>query len=217
MNARDQARAIQLEAAKPDRSVVLRAAAGSGKTTALVNRFLRLCLEQTTARAHPGTILAVTFTRKAAVEIQERLLRRARQLALAAPAERAALLRDLFGDEGRSEPNEQELAAAASLYEQLLADTSGLNLGTIHAFCQLVLGRFAAEAGLDPGFGVLEDPDELRDEAFDALVGEIARDRDLALAARGFTTLRPTASAIMWRQGEVLAAVRGLLAARAAR
>ena len=40
------------------------------------------------------------------------------------------------------------------------------------------------------------------------------RERDLALAARGFTTLRPTANAIMRRPGEVAAAVRGLLEAR---
>ena len=158
MNAREAARSIQLEASKPDHSVVLRAAAGSGKTTALVNRFLRLCLEQTPARAHPGTILAVTFTRKAAVEIQDRLLRRARELALAGPEERAADLRKLFGDRQGREPDAQELAAAAALYEQLLADTAGLNLGTIHSFCQLVLNRFSSEAGLDPVFGVLEDP-----------------------------------------------------------
>ena len=42
------------------------------------------------------------------------------------------------------------------------------------------------------------------------------RARDLALAARGLTTLRPTAADIMWRPETVLAAVRGLLAARAA-
>jgi ATP-dependent helicase/nuclease subunit A len=184
VNAREAARAIQLEAATPDWSVVLQAAAGSGKTTALVSRFLRLCLEDTLARAHPGTILAVTFTRKAAVEIQDRLLRRARELALADPVERAALLRELFGERKGREPEAQELTAAAGLYEQLLADTGGLNLGTIHSFCQLVLSRFAAEAGLDPGFGVLDDPGELRDEAFDTLVGEIARDPELAAAAR---------------------------------
>ena len=116
MNAREEARAIQLEAAEPDHSVVLRAAAGSGKTATLVNRFLRLCLENTSARTHPGTILAVTFTRKAAVEIQDRLLRRARELALADPAARAALLRELFGDRKGREPEAQELAAAAALY-----------------------------------------------------------------------------------------------------
>jgi ATP-dependent helicase/nuclease subunit A len=184
VNAIDQARHIQLKASRPDRSVVLRAAAGSGKTTALVNRFLRLCLERTTARAAPGTILAVTFTRKAAVEIQERLRREARQLALAAPDERALRLAAIFGDRERGAPDEQEIAAAGALYEQLLADTSGLNLGTIHSFCQVVLGRFAREAGLDPTFGVLEDPHDLHDEAFDLLVGEIAQDPLLADAAR---------------------------------
>lgn len=45
----------------------------------------------------------------------------------------------------------------------------------------------------------------------------VDRTRDLALAARGFTTLRPLASDIMWHPERVLAAVRGLRAARRAR
>ncbi len=226
MSARDQARKVQLEASRPDRSVVLRAAAGSGKTTALVNRFLRLCLEDTPARVAPGTILAVTFTRKAAVEIQERLRREARRLALAGRSERAALLRALFGD-AHGEPSEQEIIAAGALYEQLLADTSALNLGTIHSFCQVVLGRFAREAGLDPSFGVLEDAAELQDEAFDLLVGEIAQDPELANDARRLgahpDTLRKTLQACLdegmrierWLQGGAADGGRGRFASGA--
>lgn len=179
-----EARQVQLEASAPAHSVVLGAAAGSGKTTALVNRFLRLCLEDTPARAAAGTVLAVTFTRKAAVEIQERLLHRARALALAAPDERAQQLAALFGPRKGRAPDQQEIAAAGALYEQLLADTAALQLGTIHSFCQVVLGRFAREAGLDPTFGVLEEPQDLHDEAFDRLVGEIAREPLTAAAAR---------------------------------
>ena len=223
MSADEKARLVQLEASRPDRSVVLRAAAGSGKTTALVNRFLRLCLEDTPARVAPGTILAVTFTRKAAVEIQERLRREARKLALSAPAARAEQLRRMFGAE-HGEPSAQENAAAGALYEQLLADTSALNLGTIHSFCQLVLGRFAREAGLDPSFGVLEDPVELQDEAFDLLVGEIAKDPVLAADARRLgahpDTLRGTLQACLdegmrierWLQGRSADGARGRFA-----
>ena len=178
------ARLVQLQASTPTQSVVLGAAAGSGKTTALVNRFLRLCLEDTPARATATTILAVTFTRKAAVEIQERLLREARALALAAPDERARRLAAIFGPRDGRAPDEREVAAAGALYEQLLADTAALQLGTIHSFCQVVLGRFAREAGLDPTFGVLEEPEDLQDEACDRLVGEIAREPLLADAAR---------------------------------
>ena len=82
-NPRDLATGIQRQAARPDNSVSLLASAGSGKTKVLVDRFLRLCVEDGPGRASPRSILAVTFTRKAAVEIQERLLDEARNLALA--------------------------------------------------------------------------------------------------------------------------------------
>ncbi len=64
---------IQGLAAHPGVSVSLRASAGSGKTKVLVDRFLRLCIDRQSFQADPRSILAVTFTRKAAVEIQKRL------------------------------------------------------------------------------------------------------------------------------------------------
>ncbi len=56
-----------------DRNCVVSAGAGSGKTTVLSHRFVRLVLEQ---KAHVDEILTLTFTRKAAAEMHERIHRR---------------------------------------------------------------------------------------------------------------------------------------------
>jgi len=175
---------IQRQAARPDVSVALRASAGSGKTKVLVDRFIRLCVEDTLARTHPRSILAITFTRKAAVEIQERLLAMAAGMVLAEPEELRLQLRDLFSDRADPEPTDRELQRAAGLYEMVLEDLAGLHVGTIHSFCQLILGRFAAEAGLDPHFAVIENRDDLMDEALDLLEEEMARDEFLAAVGR---------------------------------
>lgn len=170
---------IQGQAADPRHSVVLAASAGSGKTKVLVDRFLRLCIEETPARCHPRAVLAITFTKKAAVEIQERLLREARAMALCSEAELDAYLEGLF----HAAPTAAEKRHAAGLFELILEDTAGLNVGTIHSFCQNILGRFAAEAGLDPHFSVLEDPADLVEESLDQLAAEISLSPELSAAA----------------------------------
>ncbi|MDH5765431.1 MAG: UvrD-helicase domain-containing protein [Gammaproteobacteria bacterium] len=65
-------RPMTIEAANPAINATVTASAGSGKTWMLVTRILRLLLDD----AEPGGIMALTFTRKAAGEMQQRLFER---------------------------------------------------------------------------------------------------------------------------------------------
>ena len=62
-------KALNRTALDPSRSVVVEAVAGSGKTWLLVSRIVRLLIDG----VKPSEILAITFTRKAAQEMAERL------------------------------------------------------------------------------------------------------------------------------------------------
>ena len=136
----------QIEASNPGRSVFVAANAGSGKTYTLVTRVARLLL----AGAEPDTILCVTFTKAGAAEMQTRLFRQLGDWAVMEDADlREALLRI---DEGG-----RDLAAARRLFARALETPGGLKIQTIHAFCEKLLRRFPLEAGVAPGFTVLED------------------------------------------------------------
>src|ERR1043165_3163895 len=76
-------------ACDPRRSVAVEACAGAGKTWMLVSRILRALLEEGESACEPPEILAITFTKKAAGEMRERLDQWLEQFAERSPEELA--------------------------------------------------------------------------------------------------------------------------------
>ena len=136
----------QVVAADPARSVFVSANAGSGKTKTLVDRVARLLLNG----ARPEAILCVTYTKAAAAEMQRRLFA---QLGGWAVLDDAGLRAELAKiGEGAG-----DLSRARTLFAHALEAPGGLKIETLHAFCEKLLRRFPLEAGVSPGFQVMDD------------------------------------------------------------
>ncbi|EJL30491.1 double-strand break repair helicase AddA, alphaproteobacterial type [Caulobacter sp. AP07] len=139
-------------AADPAISAFVTANAGSGKTKTLIDRVARLLLAGST----PEAILCVTYTKAAAAEMQRRLFERLGEWCVTPDTE----LRRRVGElEGRDPAtfSHGELSRARGLFAKALETPGGLKIQTIHAFCEKLLRRFPLEAGVSPGFTVMDD------------------------------------------------------------
>lgn len=170
-----------LNSIAPSAHAVVQAAAGTGKTWLLTSRIIRILL----AGADPGSVLAITFTRKAATEMHERLHERLFAMAAADDAALDALLLEIQVD-----PTPSSRGAARGLYESWLSALYPLRTTTFHAFCQEILQRFPLESGVPPGFELCEHTGELEAAAWHALDQELNRNPDSAVAQALDTLLR---------------------------
>jgi ATP-dependent exoDNAse (exonuclease V) beta subunit len=145
--------ARELIATALDTTLIVEAAAGTGKTTALVGRIVRIIAE---GKADVGAIVAVTFTEKAAGELKLRLRERLDRARVAAGHD----------------------AEQRKLLDQALTQLEEAHVGTIHAFCADLLRERPVEAGVDPLFEVLTEPASARlfDEAFGRWLQEALAD-----------------------------------------
>jgi ATP-dependent exoDNAse (exonuclease V) beta subunit len=136
-----------------ERTFLVEAAAGTGKTTELVLRVLAVILS---GRGRLSSIVAITFTEKAAGELKLRL--------------RTELDRALFDAERT--PAEKQRARAA------LSELEAANIGTIHGFCAELLRSHPVEAAIDPAFEVAEAErmQAVLEESFDAWFAELLED-----------------------------------------
>ncbi len=137
----------------PFSRLVIRASAGSGKTYRLSARYLRLLLEG----APVDSILATTFTRKAAGEIQDRILARLGNAALS-PENAAALSSQLYDGDANVLSQERLRSLAVDVVRSL----HRLRICTLDAFFMQIAGGFAFEIGLPPGWRIVEDVDDAR-------------------------------------------------------
>ena len=126
-----------------DESLLVEASAGTGKTTELTNRIVNLLA---TGKAQVGSIVAVTFTNKAAGELKIRV--------------RQGL------DEARGKAQD---AVEKDNLEAALAHLEEAFIGTIHAFCAQILRQRPVEARVDPAFEEITEGEAARlsDAAFD--------------------------------------------------
>jgi ATP-dependent helicase/nuclease subunit A len=161
----------------PSRHVVVEACAGSGKTWLLVSRILRLLL----AGAAPSEILAITFTRKAAQEMESRLREGLRLLALGSDDAVRAFLA------ARSVPPdavEAMLAPARRLLERFLTAEPALTVSTFHGWFLEVLKRAPLAEGAFGSVALMEQTSSLIRDAWDEFALSLRRDEAGALAAR---------------------------------
>jgi ATP-dependent helicase/nuclease subunit A len=180
------------DAIDPARNVVLEASAGTGKTRVLVERYVNLLR----AGVAPEHILAITFTRKAAAEMRERIIDRLREAARTSEIDRARWVE--------------------------LKDTLGeIAISTIDAFCLALLREFPLEADVDPGFELADDTEVTRlvSESLTLSLricrGLAREDEDVALvfAQLGERRLRTGLAALIDRRLVAPQALRRYLAA----
>jgi ATP-dependent helicase/nuclease subunit A len=177
--AADADTAARAFASDPANHVVLEASAGTGKTSVLVSRYVNLLARG----VDPANILAITFTRKAAAEMRERIIRELRRSADQSTFDRArwVAIRDRLAD---------------------------IQISTIDAFCLSLLREFPLEADLDPGFGMADETevprlvDQSLDTSLATFVARAKREPDIALvlAQLGLTRTREGLAYLLQRR-----------------
>jgi ATP-dependent exoDNAse (exonuclease V) beta subunit len=139
------------QALHPDRSILVQAPAGSGKTDLLTRRFLCLLAQVD----EPGQLVAITFTNAAAAEMRNRILNKLEEAA-AGP----------IPPDATDELSMESLACRALEHSQargwnLLDLPAQLRISTIDSFCRDLALQQPLLSGLGGGLAIAEQPADL--------------------------------------------------------
>lgn len=153
--------ATRRRALDPSQSFIVQAPAGSGKTELLIRRFLALlaCVSE------PERVVAITFTRKAAAEMRERVIRALKQAAETGP--HPAELRGLMERARAALDNDRKRNWQLVLYP------SRLRIQTIDALCAALTRQMPWLSRLGAPMQVVEEADELYREAANSALHQL--------------------------------------------
>ena len=154
-------------AANPTENVWVQANAGTGKTSVLVQRLLRTLFR--TDNIDDCGILCLTYTKAAAGEMRNRILRELQKWAMADDTE----LVDLLDGVALNHPaTADDIAHARTVFFKYIDTPELLKIKTIHGFCEEILHRFPIEAGISPSWSLVSDDTQrvLLQDAFSQLI-----------------------------------------------
>ena len=161
-------------AANPLENVWVQANAGTGKTSVLVQRLLRILFRNPDC-AHSG-ILCLTYTNAGAGEMRNRILSSLREWALASDDD---LIDMLNGITVNKPATMADVLHAREIFFKYIDAPEILKIKTIHGFCEEILHRFPLEAGIAPAWSLVSDAAQrvLLQDAFNKLVNSPSDDQ----------------------------------------
>ena len=119
----------QQDALNIEKHVCVTAGAGSGKTTVLVQRYLKILRE---GNVTPREIVAITYTEKAAAEMKDRIIK------------------EMSGE------GENADAAHSNSLQRFRDEMNSAHISTIHAFCSSILREFPFQADVPANFSIIQ-------------------------------------------------------------
>ncbi|MPT33034.1 MAG: DNA helicase UvrD [Chryseobacterium sp.] len=167
---------------------VINASAGSGKTYRLVQNLLMICLRFPNQSDAIRTILALTFTNKAAKEMKERILFYLGEFVKDNYPENQDLknIQDTLAEKGYRMTLEDLHYRSQKVLDYILHHYSTLNIGTIDKFNSRLVKSFSYELGLAQNFNLEIQPEPYLIEAVDKMLDEIGEDETVSDAFMDF-------------------------------
>ncbi|ROI03560.1 DNA helicase UvrD [Chryseobacterium sp. G0240] len=161
---------------------VINASAGSGKTYALVQRLLMICLRYPNQQQSIRNILALTFTNKAANEMKERILSWLGNFSAGDFAENADLknIQKAFEEQGLKITIDELHIRSKRLLDYILHNYSTLNIGTIDRFNSRLVRSFSYELGLAKNFNLEIEAEPFLIEAVDKMLDQIGENETIS-------------------------------------